>query len=70
MWLSLMNPITLRPVSPSISRPKPASMTRCQRLRGSSTAAPFVEPIIKELPMEYAVERNRLIELQMEGSIG
>jgi Fe-S cluster assembly protein SufB len=30
----------------------------------------FVEPIIKELPMEYAVEMNRLIELQMEGSIG
>src|SRR5919198_3687188 len=30
----------------------------------------FVEPITKELPMEYAVEMNRLIELQMEGSIG
>ena len=30
----------------------------------------FIEPIIKELPMEYAVEMNRLIELQMEGSIG
>ena len=30
----------------------------------------FVEPIIKELPMEYAVEMNRLIELQMEGAIG
>ncbi len=30
----------------------------------------FVEPIVKELPMEYAVELNRLIELQMEGSIG
>src|SRR5438874_1001597 len=30
----------------------------------------FVEPIIKELPMEYAVEMNRLIELQMDGSIG
>ena len=29
----------------------------------------FIEPIIKELPMEYAVETNRLIELQMEGSI-
>ena len=28
------------------------------------------EPIVKELPMEYAVEMNRLIELQMEGSIG
>jgi Fe-S cluster assembly protein SufB len=30
----------------------------------------FVEPITKELPMVYAVEMNRLIELQMEGSIG
>jgi Fe-S cluster assembly protein SufB len=30
----------------------------------------FVEPIIKQLPMEYAVEMNRLIELQVEGSIG
>lgn len=30
----------------------------------------FIEPIIKELPLEYAVEMNRLIELQMEGSIG
>ena len=28
------------------------------------------EPVTKELPMEYAVELNRLIELQMEGSIG
>ena len=30
----------------------------------------FVEPIVKELPMEYSVELNRLIELQMEGAIG
>src|ERR671914_287021 len=30
----------------------------------------FIEPIAKELPMEYSVEMNRLIELQMEGSIG
>jgi Fe-S cluster assembly protein SufB len=30
----------------------------------------FVEPIVKELPMEYALELNRLIELQMEGSVG
>ncbi len=32
--------------------------------------AGFIEPIVKELPMEYAVELNRLIELQMEGAIG
>jgi Fe-S cluster assembly protein SufB len=30
----------------------------------------FIEPLIKELPMEYAVEMNRLIELQMEGTVG
>ena len=32
--------------------------------------AGFIEPIVKELPMEYAVELNRLIEMQMEGSVG
>ncbi len=30
----------------------------------------FIEPIVKELPMEYAVELNRLIEMQMEGKVG
>ncbi len=30
----------------------------------------FIEPIVKELPLEYAVEMNRLIQLQMEGSVG
>ncbi len=30
----------------------------------------FIDPLVKELPMEYAVEMNRLIELQMEGSVG
>lgn len=30
----------------------------------------FVEPIVKELPMEYAVEMNRLIQLSMEGAVG
>lgn len=32
--------------------------------------AGFIEPLVKELPMEYAVEMNRLIELQMEGTVG
>jgi Fe-S cluster assembly protein SufB len=32
--------------------------------------AGFIEPLVKELPMEYAVELNRLVQLQMEGSIG
>ena len=47
------------------------------RSRGLSEAeasamivAGFVEPITKELPLEYAVEMNRLIQLQMEGSVG
>lgn len=30
----------------------------------------FIEPFVRELPMEYAVEMNRLIELEMEGSVG
>lgn len=30
----------------------------------------FIEPIVKELPLEYAVEMNRLIQLQMSGSVG
>jgi Fe-S cluster assembly protein SufB len=32
--------------------------------------AGFIEPIVKELPLEYAVEMNRLIQIQMEGSVG
>ena len=32
--------------------------------------AGFVEPIVKELPLEYSIEMNRLIEIQMEGSVG
>jgi Fe-S cluster assembly protein SufB len=30
----------------------------------------FIEPFTKELPLEYAVELNRLIQLEMEGSVG
>jgi len=30
----------------------------------------FIEPLTKILPMEYSMEMNRLIELQMEGSVG
>jgi Fe-S cluster assembly protein SufB len=47
------------------------------RSRGLSEAqarqlivAGFIEPVVKELPLEYAVELNRLIELEMEGSVG
>ncbi|MEK7786677.1 MAG: Fe-S cluster assembly protein SufB, partial [Chloroflexota bacterium] len=32
--------------------------------------AGFIEPLVKELPMEYAVELNRLVQLKMEGSVG
>lgn len=32
--------------------------------------AGFLDPLVKQLPMEYAVELNRLIELEMEGSVG
>ncbi len=30
----------------------------------------FIEPVTKELPMEYAIELNRLIQLEMVGSVG
>lgn len=36
----------------------------------SLIVAGFIEPIVKELPMEYAVELNQLIEVEMEGSVG
>jgi Fe-S cluster assembly protein SufB len=36
----------------------------------SMIANGFIEPIVKELPLEYSVELNRLISLQMEGSVG
>ena len=36
----------------------------------SMVVSGFIEPLVKELPMEYAVEMNRLIQIQMEGSVG
>jgi Fe-S cluster assembly protein SufB len=36
----------------------------------SMVVSGFIEPLVKELPMEYAIEMNRLIQLQMEGSVG
>jgi len=36
----------------------------------SMVVSGFIEPLVKELPMEYAVEMNRLIQMQMEGSVG
>jgi Fe-S cluster assembly protein SufB len=36
----------------------------------SMVVSGFIEPLVKELPMEYAIEMNRLIALQMEGSVG
>jgi hypothetical protein len=53
--------------------------TPLRRLRGLHTDAPpvptagvtvDVDPVARELPMEYALELNRLIELQMEGAVG
>ena len=35
-----------------------------------SIVSGFIEPIIKQLPLEYAVELNKLIELEMEGNLG
>ncbi len=47
-----------------MSRGMPESEAMAMIVRG------FIEPIARELPMEYALELNRLIELQMEGSVG
>lgn len=47
-----------------MSRGIPKEMAEAMVVNG------FIEPIVKELPLEYAVEMNRLIELQMEGSVG
>ncbi len=41
-----------------------------QEQAASMVVGGFIEPLVKELPMEYAVELNRLVQLQMEGSIG
>lgn len=46
------------------SRGIPASQAEVMIVNG------FVEPIVRELPMEYAVELNRLIQLEMVGSVG
>ncbi|KKS30675.1 MAG: Protein SufB [Candidatus Amesbacteria bacterium GW2011_GWA2_42_12] len=41
-----------------------------KELAENLVVAGFIEPLVKELPMEYAIELNRLVQLQMEGSIG
>jgi Fe-S cluster assembly protein SufB len=47
-----------------MSRGIPQAEARTMIVRG------FIEPIARELPLEYAVELNRLIEFEMEGSVG
>jgi Fe-S cluster assembly protein SufB len=37
---------------------------------GTMVVSGFIEPLVKELPMEYAIEMNRLIQLQMSGAVG
>ncbi len=41
-----------------------------KELAESLVVAGFIEPLVRELPMEYALELNRLVQLQMEGSVG
>jgi len=47
-----------------MSRGLPEAEAMAMMVRG------FIEPVARELPMEYAIELNRLIELQMEGAVG
>ena len=62
-----------RPASPRSARSS-CFYLRSQGLSEGEAAtlivAGFIEPLVKELPMEYAVEMNKLIQLQMEGSVG
>src|SRR2546430_1440357 len=48
----------------------PSSRALSERKASAMVGSASVEPITKELPLEYAVEMNRLIQLQMEGSVG
>jgi len=41
-----------------------------EKQASSMIVAGFLEPIVSQLPMEYAIELNRLIELEMEGAVG
>ena len=66
-------PWATRPRSPRSATT--SSSTSCRRGMEEDEAMAmivrgFVEPIARELPMEYALELNRLIELQMEGAVG
>ena len=45
-------------------------LSRCRQACGRLIVNGFFEPFTKELPLEYAVELNRLIQLEMEGSVG
>ncbi len=65
---SATRPRCRRSARSSSSTSRPMAWTR--RRPSKMIVNGFIEPITKELPMEYAVEMNRLIELQMEGSIG
>jgi Fe-S cluster assembly protein SufB len=46
------------------------SLGRAEAEASTLIVSGFIEPLVKELPMEYAVEMNKLIQLQMEGSVG
>ena len=65
-WMAVSTPVSLgRDSIPSLR-------SRGIRLAEAETMIVngFIEPFTKELPLEYAVELNRLIHLEMEGSVG
>ncbi len=45
-------------------------MRKAHEIRRIMIEAGDIEPIVRLLPLEYAVEMNRLIEMEMEGSVG
>ena len=74
-WIdaNLGSKLTMKYPSVYLMEPKvpgPMSSATPYSLTTSLVVAGFIEPLVKELPMEYAIELNRLIQLQMEGSVG
>ena len=74
-WIdaNLGSKLTMKYPSVYLMEPKvpgPMSSATPYSLTTSLVVAGFIEPLVKELPMEYAIELNRLIQLQMESSVG
>ena len=72
MVVRLVDRIPLPPPAPTRPRGRPRVYSDRLFLKALviMIVRGFIEPIAKELPLEYALELNRLIQLEMEGSVG